>query len=50
LQAEIALLKKDIEGTRSAQKKQIDGLRKDVKNDVKEQITKTMRWVSLLRD
>jgi hypothetical protein len=37
------MLKKDIEGTRAVQKKQIDDLRSDVENDVKEQITKTIR-------
>ena len=42
LQQEINLLKKDIEESRFTQKDQIDKLRSGVKNDVKEQITKTM--------
>ncbi|KAF9650978.1 hypothetical protein BDM02DRAFT_1014666 [Thelephora ganbajun] len=46
LQQEINSLKKDIEGTRAAQKKQIDDLRSDVKNNVKEEITKTM-WAEI---
>lgn len=43
MQQEIDLLKKDIELTKAAQKKQIDDLRNDVKKDVKEQVTKTMQ-------
>ena len=42
---EIGLLKKDINETRAAQKVQIDALRYNVKKDVKDHITQTMRWV-----
>ena len=50
LKQEIGLLKKDVEETRAAQKRQIDGLRNNVKNELRDQITKTMKWVSLLHD
>ncbi|KAF9782398.1 hypothetical protein BJ322DRAFT_218546 [Thelephora terrestris] len=43
LQQEISHLRKDVEETRVAQKTQIDTLRNNVKNDLKDQITKTMR-------
>lgn len=43
MQDDISLLKKDVEGAKDAQKKQIDDLRKGVKNDIKEQIMKSMR-------
>lgn len=46
LQEEIDLLKKDVEATKAAQKKQVDGLRNNVKNEVKDQITKAVRYVS----
>lgn len=45
MQEDIVLLKKEIDGAKEAQKKQIDDLRKGVKNDVKEQITKSTRYV-----
>jgi hypothetical protein len=46
LQEEIDLLKKDVEATKAAQKKQVDGLRNNVKNEVKDQITKALRYGS----
>ena len=50
LKQEIGLLKKDVEETRAAQKRQIDGLRNNVKNELRDQITKTMKWGSLPHD